>query len=57
MSNQEIKNIKFNFNPRQPGKAPVRKNPPFQPTQGDFNKLFVYLQKIQNFELEEIKII
>ena len=40
MSNQKISNQGFNFNSRQPGKTPVRKNPPFQPTQDDFNKLF-----------------
>ena len=40
MSNQKISRQGFHFNSRQPGKAPVRKNPPFQPTQGDFNKLF-----------------
>ena len=45
MSNQETNNPKFNFNPRQPGKAPVRKNPPFQPTQDDFNKLFALSTK------------
>ena len=45
MSKQEIYNLKFNFNPRQPGKTPVRKNPPFQPTQGDFNKLFALSTK------------
>ena len=45
MSNQEINNLKFHFNPRQPGKAPVRKNPPFQAIQGDFNKLFVLSTK------------
>ena len=35
-----MNNLGFHFNLRQQGKAPVRKNPPFQPTQGDFNKLF-----------------
>ena len=45
MSNQEINNLKFYFNPRQPGKALVRKNPPLKPTQGDFNKLFALSTK------------
>ena len=45
MSNEEINKIGLHFNPRQPGKAPVRKNPPFQPTQGDFNKLFALSTK------------
>ena len=45
MSNKEINNLKFNFNPRQPGKTPVRKNPPFQASQGDFNKLFALSTK------------
>ena len=45
MSNQEINNLGFHFNQRQQGKAPVRKNQPFQATQGDFNKLFVLSTK------------
>ena len=45
MSTQEMNNLKFNFNPRQPGKAPIRKNQPFQPTQSDFNKLFALSTK------------
>ena len=45
MSNEEISNLKFHFNPRQPGKTPVRKNLPFQPTQDDFNKLFALSTK------------
>ena len=40
-----MNNQGFHFKPRQPGKAPVRKNPPFQATQGDFNKLFALSTK------------